>query len=262
MMRRRAHGCVGRLAAGAVAALVVFCACSLAFGQPKLAARITVPASPIGTYSLVRVNTDATAKYLDLLVMTVQGGAVQFVEVVPTINQGEWVFTGPPGEYSLRLTTFDAETGITTATGRVTIGVPPTPPPGPNPPNPPTPPTPPTPPPVPEGTFGFGPVCYTAAMQVPTPHRAKAAALADNFKQVANRLRDGDLATPSDAIREVAGMNNLTLSSPAESDAWKGWRAAWKAHADKLAADGKLTNKPDDYVTAFYETAAGLAAAK
>ena len=103
---------------------------------------------------------------------------------------------------------------------------------------------------------------YTEAMKVTTPQRAKAAALAENFRQCANRLRDGDLATPADAIREVAGMNNLTLSGPGEADAWKGWRAAWKAHADSLAAAGKLTNKPDDYVTAFYETATGLAAAK
>lgn len=261
MTRRSSHGCLWRLGACAAVLAVAFSFAAVAFGQgPKLAAtKIDVPTSPVGLYSLVRVNTDSTAKHLDLLVLTVQGGAVQFVEVVPTINQGEWVFTGPPGEYSLRLTTFDTEAGITTATGRVTIGTPGPVPPGPVPPGPNPPPGP---SPVPDGTFAFGPLCYAEAMKVPTPHRAKAAALAENFKQVANRLRDGDLSTPADAIREVAGMNNLTLSGAGESDAWKGWRSAWKAHADKLAADGKLTNKPDDYVTAFYETAAGLAAAK
>lgn len=258
-MRRLAILAVIRVAV-MIGVLATAVAC---FGQgPRLSAKIEVPASPVKLYSLVRVSTDSTARYLDLLVMTVQNGSVQFVETVQTTNQGEWVFTGPAGEYSLRLTTFDQEAGITTATGRVTIGAPA---PSPDPPKPPEPPQPPTPPPapVPDGVYGFGPLSYTEGMKVAAASRSKAAALADNFDSVAAQLAaGGDVATPQDALREIGGRNNLTLTAPADAAAWTPWRAAWKAKADALNASGKLTNKPEDYVTAFRETAVGLRAVK
>jgi hypothetical protein len=89
---------------------------------------VSVTPSPAPEHALVFVRTDFAAKFFDLEVVTVRNNALHFMAPVQTSQPGEWVFVGPPGEYSVRLKAFDPERGIQSAAGNVTIqGEPPAP---------------------------------------------------------------------------------------------------------------------------------------
>lgn len=234
------------------------------FSAGQIYADLVVPDSKVDVYKLVRIKTTKVADFYDILVMTISNSNILFVDTVPTANTGEWVFTGPPGQYSVRLTMFGKDTGFNSATGTVTIGTP-TPP---VPPTPPTPPGPPVPPvPIPDGKYGLGPVSFNvASTQVPADFRKYAStvnnSLADNFESVAAAIAAGSFTTADAANKELAGKNRFTLSDPAALNAWMPFFNAWTAKVTDLNKAGKLPNIASEYAVAYKETAVGLRGVK
>jgi hypothetical protein len=233
------------------------------FSAGEVRADLIVPNSKVDVYKLVKIKTDRIAQYHDLLVMTIASGQIMFVDTVATANSGEWVFTGPPGQYSIRLTSFDPNTGFNATTGTVTIGTNPNPP---TPPNPPGPPNPPVPPDVviPEGKYGFGPLSYNVVTtQVTADYRSYASKLADNFEAVAAGIAAGSYKTPDEANKELAGRNRFTFSSdPTALTAWMPFFNAWSAKTTELNKAGKLPNMAAEYALVYKETSVGLRGVK
>lgn len=104
------------------------------FNDDNIRAELVIPDKPVDVYKLVRIKTTEDAKFFDLFVMTINNNKLIFIDSVPTSNKGEWVFTGPPGEYSIRLSAYNPDTGVKVTVGNMTIGEPVPPPPPPKPP--------------------------------------------------------------------------------------------------------------------------------
>lgn len=100
------------------------------FSNRGIQAELVVPSS-VDVYKLVKIKTDKTASFYDVMVMTVYKNNIVFIDAVPTANKGEWVFTGPPGQYAVRLSSYDPTIGVNVETGNVIIGEPTPPPPPP-----------------------------------------------------------------------------------------------------------------------------------
>jgi len=100
------------------------------FSHSGIQAELVVPSS-VDVYKLVKIKTDKNASFYDVMVMTVYKNNIVFIDTVPTSNKGEWVFTGPPGQYAVRLSAYDPTNGVTVETGNVIIGEPAPPPPPP-----------------------------------------------------------------------------------------------------------------------------------
>jgi len=232
------------------------------FSAGQVYADLVVPDSKVDVYKLVRIKTTQAADFYDILVMTISNSNILFVDTVPTANSGEWVFTGPPGQYSVRLTLFSKDKGFTSNTGTVTIGSPTPPPPPPPPPGPPVPPVT-----IPEGKYGLGPLSFqVVSTQVPADYRKYAStvsnSLADNFESVASAIAAGSFTTPDAANKELAGKNRFTLSDPAALNAWMPFFNAWTAKVTDLNKAGTLPNMASEYAVAYKETAAGLRGVK
>lgn len=101
---------------------------SSSFSNDTLRADLIMPETPVGVYKLVRIRSTNHGTHYDLMVMTIADGEILFVDTVETAARNEWVFTGPPGKYSIRLTVFNPETGFNAVTGSVVIGEAPVPP--------------------------------------------------------------------------------------------------------------------------------------
>lgn len=101
------------------------------FSDYGLSAALIVPDKAVDVYKFVKIKTDKEASFYDLMVMTVYKGNIVFVDTIQTANKGEWVFTGPPGQYAVRLSSYNPTTGVSIDTGNVIIGEPAPPPPPP-----------------------------------------------------------------------------------------------------------------------------------
>lgn len=101
------------------------------FSGAGISAALIVPDKAVDVYKFVKIKTDKEASFYDLMVMTVYKNNIVFVDTVPTANKGEWVFTGPPGQYAVRLSSYNPTTGVNVDTGNVIIGEPAPPPPPP-----------------------------------------------------------------------------------------------------------------------------------
>ena len=104
---------------------------SSSFSDNTLTAEFTeliIPNQTVDVYKLVKISTTKIGSFYDLLVMTVQNGQLEFVDALE-LKQGGWCFTGKPGQYSIRLSVFDPNTGFSASTGQVIIGNAPQPPP-------------------------------------------------------------------------------------------------------------------------------------
>jgi hypothetical protein len=233
---------------------------SAAFSSDEVKVDLIVPNGPVQPYKFVKIKTTNSSSYYDLSVLTIYQNNILYVETVETSTRGEWVFTGPPGQYSIRLASFTDGVGFSAITGTVTIGgtIPPGPGPGPNPdPNPV--------PNVPEGKYGFGPAMYdVVAKKIPADVRVKyAPKLADNFESVAAGIAAGSWKTPTEANRELAGKNRFTFQGDdAALQAWMPFFEAWSARAADLNKAGKLPNLASEYAEVYRETQAGLKAIK
>lgn len=220
-------------------------------------ATLKVPAS-VPSYELVKIDAGPGGPK-DVLVMAVIQNEVRFLEVVETVG-GQFVFTGPPGRYSIRVTVMAPGGGFSYATSSLTIAgtvpdpsVPP-PPPSPEPPPSPQPGTETNSKPPGEGVYGFGPIVYKEAMAIRHKHAATLAKLADNFEWAEKAQID----SAAELIQKL-GDRNLPLYVP-EAD-WRAYRAAWLDQADRLTENGILPESVEDYRIVFRETAAGLRAA-
>lgn len=251
---------------------------SAQFSSSTLQADLIIPSGPVDIYKFVRIKSSESASHFDLLVMTNLNGQILFIDAVETSHKNEWVFTGPPGQYSIRLTSFDVDTGFSSTTGNVVIGVPPAPtpvpvPPGPNPPGPVPPGPTPNPSPVvviPDGKFAIGPLVYKVVReQVPASSKSfknsegkdiyYANQLADNFEGVAAAIAAGSFKTPDEANKELAGRNRLTFATnPAALTAWMPFFTAWAEKATELNKAGKLPNVAAEYRLFYLETVEGL----
>ena len=107
----------------AVAALIQVAAV-MAAAAAQDATRAIAP-EKAAVYSLVRIAAQTQADHYDVQVMSVQEGRIVFSKVQKTNQPGQWVFTGSPGVYAIRVTSFDKTKGFTSEVGETTIGNPP-----------------------------------------------------------------------------------------------------------------------------------------
>ena len=237
------------------------------FSSSSVRADLVVPTGNVDIYKLVKIKSDKVADYYDLLVMTIYNGNIEMVDVVATSSPAEWVFTGPPGRYSIRLTSFAANTGFHAVTGTVIIGGTPVPNPNPNPgpgPGPNPNPNPQPNPSIPEGKYGFGPAMFKIVNeQVPADMKKYAPQIADAFEGVAAGIAAGSFTTPDAANKELAGRNRFIFEGkPADLEKWKVFFTAWSNKATELNKSGKLPNIAAEYAVVYRETMEGLRAIK
>lgn len=104
-------------------------------GNLACCAELKLPTSPVAPYQLIRVEIAGTETITDVIVMTVRNAEVMFVDMERSATPGRYVFTGPPGVYSIRVTV----QGSTPLIGRLEVAgsvpFPPSPEPGPSPPS-------------------------------------------------------------------------------------------------------------------------------
>ena len=227
-------------------------------------AAIDVPAE-VAEHSLVRVSTDIAAGHVDMLVMSVQDGAVQFVDCVQSVDPNCWIFTGPPGTYSIRLSAFESDRGFVSATAHVTIrGEKPQPPkPTPDPKPEPDPP----PQPVPDAD-SFTAAISKALKGVSESARNKSVtirqgdghtttapcrvAIAGVYRQIATEASDNPTAwSPSRMVSEAKVRNASTIPISIMGE----WSSFWPALAKAMVAlklDGLDTAK---HIKAFRQIA-------
>lgn len=237
---------------------------------------LTIPSSA-DEYTIVHLKTNAAGQYFDLMVLTVRGSEVMFVDTVKTANNGEWVFTGPPGKYSIRLSVCDPTAGCKSMTGNVTIGKVPVPQPTPQPTPTPTPtptpqptptPTPsPTPTPpigpvtIPEDTYGMTKWAYDALNAIPIGDRMPAVELANNFESVASAIAAGGIKTPQEGNLKLSEKNRATLNVPAGIQPSHPYYKFFVSFADRLTdlnRSGKLPNSANAYKDVYLESCAGM----
>lgn len=225
-------------------------------------AELVVPNS-VDVYKLVRIKTDKVASFYDVMVMTVYNANIVFIDAVPTANKGEWVFTGPPGQYAVRLSAYEPTSGVSVETGNVIIGVP-VPIPNPNPTPNPTPNPIPNPTPVFTEVYGFSTLSFNSAMKVEvTARKQYKDALADNFEAVAAAIAAGSFDTPNASNTELAGRHRLTFNNnQTEINKWLVFFTDWQAKATELNKAGKLPNLVQEYRLVYLETARGLRASQ
>lgn len=241
----------------------------LAEGQEST---LDIPSSA-DEYTIVHLKTNAVGQYYDLMVLSVRGSDVVFVDTVKTAVSGEWVFTGPPGKYSIRLSVCDPNTGCKSMTGNVIIGkvvtpVPvPTPTPAPVPtPNPtpnPTPTPQPTPPVgpvvIPQDTYGMTQWGYDNVKNI--ADKQYIAGLADNFESIASAIAAGGIKTPQDANLKLSERNRATLNVPAgiqSNHPYYPFFINYSAKVTELNKSNKLPNLVNAYKDMYLEMAKGL----
>lgn len=218
-------------------------------------------------YTIVHLKTGAKGQYFDLMVLTVRGSDILFVDTVKTANDGEWVFTGPPGKYSIRLSVCDPSMGCKSMTGNVVIGkvVVPIPTPIPTPTPQPTPSPTPTPPVgpvvIPQDEYGMTKWAYDLINTIPVGDRLPAVELANNFESVASAIAAGGIKTPSEANLKLSERNRATLNVPAGIQSSHPYYKFFIGFADRLTEmnkSGKLPNSVNAYKDVYLETCAGM----
>lgn len=216
-------------------------------GGPQIIAPATVP-----VHSLVTVRVVDAAEILDMLVLTSLNNSIEFVTVVQSRTEGEFVFTGPPGTYSIRVKCKDESPMI----ARVVIGTGPKPDPDPEPK--PKPKPIPDPDPIvviPEGVHGLTKACYTAALRVPLPARNRAKAIGENFSGVASAIAAGAFPTFDAANLELKNRNATTVADV--RDAWLPWFTVEAGLVLTLFRNGDISTLPQ-LADAYHAVADGL----
>ncbi len=209
--------------------VMIFLALALSF-PGSLIAQVTAfegssSTSPLTfkPFTLVRLACEQEAKsYVWILRRMPDGYRPDSIRIG---NGKELVFTGPPGSYDVD-TIYSDETGtLQQVFVRVVIegtdGVVPVPPvPGPIPP-----PTPDGIKPLPKPTgdrFGFGPVSYDLALEIPGKDRVLAEQIADNYGSVSAAIFAGGIVDVNQAFTDLRSRNQALATNPA-FPAWKNW---------------------------------------
>lgn len=216
-------------------------------------------------FTLVRLVVDNPGdRTFDVLVMGVQNSMPNFPDVVQVLEDDErvdeFVFTAPPGQYAVRITTScEPGTRPTVTTRNIEI-LPPSGVVGPGPVDPGNPPSEPTDSnlsgagkPPPEGMYGFGPVVFENVLKVPggAPGATK---LLENYEWAVN----SDL--PLNELLDELSKRNESAYQPASN--WKPYRDALNSYTKELVDENILpANEITDWKIVFKEVVSGLRAA-
>lgn len=179
---------------------------------------------------------------------------------------GSLIFTGPPGEYKIKLRLIQGRNVTTIRSSvKITSNVPPGPPNPPNPPNPPGPPNPPNPPSppspvIPDGKYRLAQKAKDWAASLSSPNKtSEAMALAGSFDGVIAAASAGTVSDVSSLMALARDSNRQALGSSASL--WQSWFLSLKGELDSLY-DNKTLSSIDDYKTAFAEISMGLRSVK
>ncbi len=212
-------------------------------------------------YSLARFSIGDVTAAID--VYTIYNGQVFVTEAVETKRKGEFVFTGPPGKYTIRITTYDPTKGFATVTANTTIkgGTGPIPvdpvlppPVEPIPPVPVDPGSPSTGPPA-EGRFGIGLVAYNWLVTNRPSDARGIKELATIYEWAGTVKVDGNNAALLNAELK-ARIDPIYAANPNLADL----RKVMQAQATRLISKGLLKTF-DEFQQAYKETALGFRAA-
>lgn len=211
-------------------------------------------------YSLAKINVGDAIAAID--VYTIWNGQVVVTEAVETKKKGEFVFTGPPGKYTIRITTYDPAKGFATYTAYTVIKsagnnpvdpispVDPVVPPTPVDPN-----TPSTGPPA-EGKFGIGLVAYNWLVKNRPGNVTGVRQLAAAYEWAASAKPTGNSPITSLNAELKKRIDPIYEADPSLA----GLRTAMQSIAGRHISTGIMSNL-DDYQTAYRETAIGIRAA-
>lgn len=206
-------------------------------------------------YNLNIIKLSGGANY-DVLIFTLYNNNLYIINTIETKNKGEFVFTGPPGKYSIRISAFEEGKGFTSTTATTVIK------PAVGQPVPPSPTDPVTPPPVDpgnpstgppaEGKFGIGLVAYDWLVKNRPGNAAAVKQLAANYEwaSAAPQITQA-IATELSKRNEAVYASDPTL---------KGLKDAIRAIATRHVETGIMSTE-DDFRTAYKETAVGIRAA-
>jgi hypothetical protein len=174
---------------------------------------------------------------------------------------GSLIFTGPPGEYKIKLRLIQGRNVTTIRSSvKITTNGPPIPnPPGPPSPNPPGPPNPPSPV-IPDGKYRLAQKSKEWAMSLDSPNKVnEALALAGSFDGVIAAASAGTVSDVSSLMALARDSNRQALGTSASL--WQSWFLSLKGELDSLY-DNKTMLSIDDYKTAFAEISLGLRSVK
>lgn len=213
---------------------------------------LEVPAS-VPEHQLVRVKAEPLTQETvsDLEVFTVPSGSrdIVWIETARTTT-GEWVFTGPPGEYTVKLTTFtNGEVRKEVAVTRI-LPKEPGPDPGPLPPGP----KPPTPEPEPPKGVFVTLIPEWSVEVVSTNKIQEAKAMEAVFSKMA------DVALDYQSGPELAQATAEELSKSLGAEAYLLWRPVRTKISEKLPTIGLKTM--EDHKRAWKDIAAGFGGVK
>lgn len=210
-------------------------------------------------YSLVKITLDpAVESSLAILTLDNEKHLI-VIEAVETKTKGEFVFTGPPGKYIVRVTSWQAGKGFTTATYQTVIK-----PPGPGLPTPPVTPTDPEIPPTPvdpntpstgppkEGQFGIGLVAYNWLVKNRPTNSQAVKQLAANYEWASKST-----LPLKELVAELTKRNNVVYTA---EPSLKGLQDVMRAQATRLQENGLLVTL-EEFKQAYKETAIGIKAA-
>lgn len=223
-------------------------------GNDKLLISVTAVGFPNSLQYVKAESSLPGVKHFDVMIFT--GG--NFVEAVETKNKGEFVFTGPVGRYTIRVSAFDPELGFISRTQTMEIrgGTEPI---GPvNPTDPVTPPIPvdpgsPSTGPPPEGYTGLGPLVYEVLVK-DRPDIKATKQLASNFEWAATVKGVELLAIINELKKRNEGVYTATPGL-------KSFKDAWVEHVNRQITHGVLLPDITEHQRAYAETAAGIRAA-
>lgn len=210
-------------------------------------------------YNQVPVTVSGgNAKHYDVTIFTIWKGELILIDVVETKTKGKFVFTGPPGRYTIRVSAFDPDNGFTTVTTSTELV-------GPGPVSPVDPPVDPTEPPIPvdpntpstgpppEGYTGLGPLVYDVLVKDRPDVRATKQ-LASNFEWAAS-VKGVELPA---LIGELKKRNEAVYSA---TPGLASFKKAWTDHVNRQIQHGILLPDITEHQRAYAETAAGIRAA-
>ncbi len=245
--------------------------CKVAFGQevppepvPVETAKFHVaPSSGIpaeySAYTLCRFNLGEVKAAVD--VYTIYNGKVLVTEAIETSKKGEFVFTGPPGKYTIRITTYDPTKGFATISAETVIKSPsgvvdPLPPPvDPQAPVTPVDPNTPTTGPPAEGKFGIGLVAYNWLVLNRPGNVVAVRQIAANYEWAAKALETKSIKEVGD---ELTKRNDLIYDS---NKALQPLREAIREIGNRHVNVSGIIRTLSEFQTAYQETSIGIRAA-
>jgi hypothetical protein len=180
---------------------------------------------------VLKTDPDVDPKNVDIAVMSVVGGAVEWTDVQRLADPGCWVLmNNRPGQYSVRSTIYDKDAGFVSSTGKFTIPGKVTPPdPGPEPgPGPGPGPDPPDPP-DDSSKYKLVKPAYDAVLKLPANDRNYdvkvvmpdgntrsvnvVQAIAACYHEVAEDIRNGDISGVADLSKKIKELLKQVLGN-------------------------------------------------